>query len=102
MANPNHEQVFITDAMIRDVCEKFGRLIKTLGINNSSGIGWQNNQSRRRRPPTDRYRFEVEFAYALNELQRGPYCMRTRLYDELSQVVIRLIEHLKTTPAQAA
>ena len=33
-------QTYVTESMIRETVDKFNRLIKTLGINNTSGIAW--------------------------------------------------------------
>ena len=95
-------QTYVTESMIRETVDKFNRLIKTLGINNTSGIAWVDGAPKRRKPASDRYKFEADFAYALNELQQGPFCLRSRLHDELSRVVISLIEYLKTSKLEAA
>lgn len=78
----NTATAFNYDLHLREINERFSRLVKQLGINNKKG--------------TDRYLFEVEFSYALNELKNSPPHQQEKYYFEVANGIINeLITHLK-------
>ncbi len=67
------------ESQILDISTRFKRLIYDLGSNNSSGYVVVNNTVTRLTDndgnvigPSDRYNFEVDFAYILLNIQRSP------------------------------
>jgi len=73
---------FNTEIHIKEINERFGRLIKNLGSNNRKG--------------TERYNFEVNFAYAIREIEQSPSYMQGKMFDKATGIVGRLISMLKT------
>jgi hypothetical protein len=71
---------------VKELNERFGRLIKNFGSNNRKG--------------TERYNFEVAFAYALNEIEQCPDYMQGKMFDKATSIVSRLISALKTQSEQ--
>jgi len=81
---------FNAEQHVTELNERFSRLIKSLGANNRKG--------------TDRYDYEVSFSYALHEIHQAPSYMKGKMFDRASNVVSKLIAHLKTkrdVPAEA-
>lgn len=62
--------------------ERFARQIWLLGEKNTKGC--------------PRYQYEVEFCYALNELEQGPVYLRGKLFERPNNVINRLITFIKT------
>jgi hypothetical protein len=81
MAKQNSSPVFNAEAHIKELNERFSRLIKNVGFSNKKG--------------TDRYNFEVDFSYALNEIQFCPTYMQGKMFDKASGVVNSLITFLR-------
>jgi len=73
---------FNAELHVKELNERFGRLIKNLGPNNRKG--------------TERYSFEVSFAYALNEIDQSPTYMQGKMFDKASSIVSKLISALKS------
>lgn len=66
---------------VKDLNDKFKRFVKELGINNKKG--------------SDRYNFEVDFSYALNEVKNCPLYLKAKRIESASGIVSSLIIHLK-------
>jgi hypothetical protein len=77
---------FNSQLHVKELNERFGRLIKNFGSNNRKG--------------TERYNFEVAFAYALNEIEQCPTYMQGKMFDKATSIVSRLIAALKTQSEQ--
>ena len=73
---------FNTEIHIKEINERFGRLIKNFGSNNRKG--------------TDRYNFEVNFTYAIREVEQSPTYMQGKMFDKTTSIISRLINALKT------
>ena len=76
-----HPAAFNYEAHIKELNERFGRLVKQLGSNNKA--------------KSVRYNFEVDFAYSLNELSRCPPYLQGKRFDHASGIVSSLIVQLK-------
>lgn len=76
---------FNADTHVKELNERFARLVKNLGVSNKKG--------------TDRYKFEVNFAYALNEILICPKYMQGKMFDVAAGIVSQLINHLKVIKA---
>jgi hypothetical protein len=72
---------FNADYHVKELNDRFGRLIKNLGINNRKG--------------SDRYAFEVDFAYALHDIKMGPSYMQGKMFDKAAGIVNSLIAAIK-------
>ena len=83
MSKQNQTLSFNADSHVKELNERFSRLIKNLGMSNKKG--------------TDRYNFEVDFSYALNEIQTCPNYMQGKMFDKASSVVNALITHLRVS-----
>ena len=83
MSKKNQPLSFNADSHVKELNERFSRLIKNLGMSNKKG--------------TDRYNFEVDFSYALNEIQTCPNYMQGKMFDKASSVVNALITHLRVS-----
>jgi hypothetical protein len=89
MTKSNTSTLFNAEVHVKELNERFSRLIKNFGANNKKG--------------TDRYNYEVQFAYALNEISQAPTYMKGKMFDRASNIVSKLIAQLKTqgdTPAE--
>lgn len=73
---------FSYDEHVKELKEKFSRLIRKLGRENARG--------------TKRHEFEVNFAYALHELELGPAYLRGKLFEQANDVANALVVHVKT------
>lgn len=62
---------------LKELQERFGRLIKKTGPNNKKG--------------TLRYNYEVEFMYSLNEIRLCPPYLQGKMFENASNVVSSLI-----------
>jgi hypothetical protein len=78
---PSLQPAFNYDAHIKELNDKFGRLVKQLGANNKAG--------------STRHEVEVEFSYALNELKNCPTYLQGKRFDQASAIVASLITSLK-------
>lgn len=74
-------QNFDYESHSKELQERFGRLIKQLGVKNTKG--------------SSRYQFEVDFMYALNEIKNCPPYLQGKMFDKASNVVTNLINYLK-------
>ena len=89
-ANNNNTQInFNYEVHMKELIERFGRLIKQLGPNNRKD--WKTD------PPISsiRYEFEVDFMYALNEIKNCPTYLQGKMFDNASSIVNALINQLK-------
>jgi len=73
---------FNADLHVKELNERFGRLVKNFGASNRKG--------------TDRYTFEVNFAHAINDVIQAPTYMQGKMFDKAVAIVNRLIAQLKT------
>lgn len=73
---------------VRELNERFGRLVKQLGTNNKRG--------------SPRHEFEVNFSYALNEIDRCPNYLQGKMFDKASTLVNNLIATIKQQKEAAA
>ena len=90
MTKSNTAPHFNAELHVKELNERFSRLIKNFGANNRKG--------------SDRYNYEVQFAYALNEIAQAPIYMKGKMFDRASNIVSKLIAQLKTqgdTPVEA-
>jgi hypothetical protein len=80
---------FNYDVHVKELTERFNRLIKQLGPNNRKD--WKAT------PPVGsmRYNFEVDFMYALHEIQNSPSYLQGKMFDQASGIVNALINQLK-------
>lgn len=77
---------FISQDTIKSLRKKFARLIIELGANNSKG--------------SRRYNFEVEFCYAMRELEEGPQYLMGKLFDRAANVCNALDQTVKAGTSQ--
>jgi hypothetical protein len=85
---------FNAEAHVKELNERFSRLIKSLGANNRRMFSMEENKFID--GGTARYNFEANFAHALNEIEQCPSYMQGKMFDKASVIVSRLITHLKT------
>lgn len=81
MTKPTTAINFNYDVHVKELIERFNRLIKQLGPNNKKG--------------SDRYDFEVDFSYLLNEIKNCPTYLQGKMFEQASGIVNTLINHLK-------
>lgn len=84
---------FNAELHVKELSERFSRLIKNLGMNNRrifsiSKLKFFDEGS-------ERYRFEVDFSHAMHELENCPPYMKGKMFDRASGVVNGLINALK-------
>lgn len=84
MQAPTH--TFNQDEALKSLREKFARLIGRLGANNGKG--------------SRRYEFEVEFCYAVRELEECPPYLSGKLFDRVANVCNALAQTIKTEQEQ--
>lgn len=78
---------FNAELHLKELNDKFGRLIKNFGANNKKG--------------SERYNLEVNFAYAMHEIQQSPPYMQGKMFDKATNMVSRMIGSLRAdTPVQ--
>ena len=80
--NATTAPVFNYEDHVKELKERFARLIWSLGPNRSKG--------------TKRYDYEVDFAYALNDLEQGPPYLRGKLFEKANAVANSLVAYIKT------
>lgn len=80
---------FNYEVHMKELIERFNRLVKQLGPNNRKD--WKTN------PPSSsiRYEFEVDFMYALNEIKNCPTYLQGKMFDNASGIVNALINQLR-------
>jgi hypothetical protein len=78
---------FNSDHHVKELNDRFGRLIKNMGINNKKG--------------TDRYDYEVDFSYALHDIKMGPAYMQGKMFDRAAGIVNSLIADIKDAGQEA-
>lgn len=90
MHAPQHSS-FNQDEALKSLREKFSRLISRLGANNSAG--------------SRRHDFEVDFCYAVRELEECPSYLSGKLFDRVANICNALSQTIKAeveTPASRA
>ena len=89
MSKPIAPINFNYEVHVKELTERFNRLIKQLGPNNRKD--WKAN------PPAGsiRYDFEVDFMYALNEIKNCPPYLQGKIFDNASGIVTSLINQIK-------
>lgn len=90
------------ESQVTEVSNKFKRLVHHLGPNNSSGFIFKDGTVKRLSDnegniigPSERYNFEVEFAYVLAEIQRAPDYIVQKHIDRANVLVMELIATIK-------
>lgn len=73
--------IFNQEEALKSLREKFARLIGRLGSNNSKG--------------TRRYEFEVEFCYAVRELEGSPTYLAGKMFDRVANVCNALAQTIR-------
>lgn len=68
---------FNQETHIKELQERFGRLIKKMGPNTRKG--------------TLRYNYEVEFMYSLNEIRLCPPYLQGKMFENASTIVTSLV-----------
>ena len=81
----NSSQTFNTEQHLKDLNDRFNRMVKNLGVNNKIG--------------SDRYECEVNFAYTLNEFKHAPEYMKGKIFDKASAILGKLIGTIKNNNA---
>ena len=77
----NFPPSFNYDTHVKELAERFSRLVKQLGSNNRKG--------------SPRYEYEVEFAHSLNEIRVCPKYLQGKMFDKASGIVNSLVNELK-------
>lgn len=75
------QPAFNQEEALKSLKEKFGRIIGRLGANNAKG--------------TKRYEFEVEFCYAVRELDGCPPYLAGKLFERVANVCNALAQTVK-------
>ena len=86
---------FNYDVHVKDLNERFARLIKQLGSNNRSVKDGKTKDGKWLYLKSLRYKFETDFAYALHEISQCPKYLQGKMFDNASSIVNELITHLK-------
>lgn len=81
------QPTFNQDEALRSLREKFARLIVRLGANNSRG--------------TRRHDFEVEFCYAVRELEACPPYLAGKVFDRVANVCNALFQTVRSDAGDA-
>lgn len=96
------------ESQLTEISNKFKRLIHHLGPNNSSGFIVKNGTVTRSSDnegnvigPSERYIFEVEFAYIIAEIQRGPDYIVQKYLDKANILILELINVIKSKGVEA-
>jgi len=88
---PQAQKIFNSEIHIKELNERFARLIKQLGPNNKA-YRKQNDLYVR---DTARAQFEIDFAWALHEITLGPSYLQGKNFDAATSVVNGLINYIK-------
>lgn len=90
------------ESQVIEIGNKFKRLVHHLGNNNSSGLTYFNGSVKKTTGvdgipigPSDRYKFEVEFAYLLDEISKSPDYIVQKLLDKSNILISELIAKIK-------
>jgi hypothetical protein len=83
----NDGAFFDYPVLLKELKERFARHIHLLGWKNTKG--------------SKRYDFEVDFMFALNDLEQGPPYLRGKLFERPNAVINRLVAHAKTLEPKA-
>ena len=90
------------ESQVTEINNKFKRLIHHLGNNNSSGLSLKDGSVIRLNDvdgnpikASDRYKFEVEFAYILLEISRAPEYIIQKHVDKANLLVMELVALIK-------
>jgi len=89
---------FNTELHVKELNDRFSRLVKNFGANNRRIFSIDKNQFVDK--GTDRYNFEVNFAYAINDVMQSPTYMQGKMFDKASTVMSRLVAHQKNQAAE--
>lgn len=81
---------------VKELSERFARLIKQLGSNNRRTKEGKTKDGKDIYVKSLRYKFEVDFAYALHEIVSCPRYLQGKMFDNASGIVNDLITHLKS------
>lgn len=88
---------------------KFKRLIHFLGSNNSSGLVYKDgtvvrlaNNEGEQIGPTERYKFEVEFAYIMDEILNGPQYIVQKNIDRAELLIADIISSIKKSGVETS
>jgi hypothetical protein len=94
--------LYSIESQVVELNNKFKRLIHHLGNNNSSGFVLRDGLAVRLSDnegnivgPSQRYVFEVEFTYLLNEILSGPYYIAQKYIDKANTLILELIAAIK-------
>jgi hypothetical protein len=74
--------VFNYEEHVAELNDRFGQLVRALGSNRSVG--------------SVRYKYEVDFAYAMNEVVQGPPYLRGKLFEQANSIANGLSNYLKS------
>lgn len=80
-STPTADGTFDYNTALTRLKETFANNIRALGSKNTKGSA--------------RYQFEVDFMYALNELEQGPTYLRGKLYERPNAVINKLMAYIK-------
>lgn len=90
------------ETQVTEINNKFKRLVHHLGNNNSSGITLRNGIPTRLpdingnpTQPSERYKFEVEFAYILSDISLAPDYIIQKHVDRANMLVMELVALIK-------
>ena len=83
---------FNADSHVKELNERFARLIKNLGSNNRRFYSMEKGAYVDE--GSERYNFEVEFAYAINEIMLGPVYMQGKMFDKAAGIMNSLINRI--------
>ena len=81
----NAQPSFNQDEALKSLREKFSRLINRLGSNNTKH--------------SKRYEFEVDFCYAVRELEQCPPYLTGKLFDRVANICNALAQTIKSDEA---
>lgn len=74
--------IFNYEEYVAELNDRFGQLVRALGPNRSKG--------------SVRYKYEVDFAYAMNEVVQGPTYLRGKLFEKANSIANGLSSYLKS------
>ena len=83
---------------VQELNAKFRRLVYHLGSNNSSGFVYKDGNVQKLKDsdgPTERYKFETEFAYILNDIVVSPDYIVQKHMDRANALISNLITLIK-------
>lgn len=77
------------EALVKELQERFNRLVKELGWTSKTTKGSYEKG-------TERYKFEVDFVYAIREIELAPAYLKGKVFDKALNIVNSLIGRIKT------